>query len=132
MKEIDTFAEFTGKIARKCFEYGLGVIFETKPGLIKRFYISVFSEHYREEHVIDIVPLKYTLSRFKDTYTDDILKIVDAVWQKEKAYIQQRVDRMLDGKPFEFEDYEVCSATLSQENTNNIIDYMLNLIEEDG
>ncbi len=34
---------------------------------------------------------------------------------------------MLDGKPFEFENYEVCSATLSQENTN-----MLNLIEEDG
>ena len=132
MKEIDTFAEFTGKIARKCFEYGLGVTLETKPGLIKKFYISVFSEHYREEHVIDIVSLKYTLSRFKDTYTDDILKIVDAVWQKEKAYIQWRVDRMLDGKPFEFEDYEVCSATLSQENTNNIIDYMLNLIEEDG
>ena len=128
----DVYDEFVGKIARRCYEYGIGFTVTIKPGYIKTWYLSVFGEHYSKEYAIDVAQLKYTLSRFKDTYTDDILKIIDTVWQKEKAYIQWRVDRMLDGKPFEFEDYEVCNATLSQENTNNIIDYMLNLIEEDG
>lgn len=55
----------------------------------------MFGEHCSKEYAIDIDQLEYTLNRFKDTYSDDILKIVDSVWQKEK--------------PCEFEDYEeVC------------------------
>lgn len=102
----DVYDEFVGKIAKRCYEYGIGFTVTIKPGYIKTWCLSVFGEHYSKEYAIDVDQLKYTLSRFKDTYTDDILKIVDAVWQKEKAYIQWRVDRMLDGKPFEFEDYE--------------------------
>lgn len=33
----------------------------------------MFGEHYSKEYAIDIDQLEYTLNRFKDTYSDDIL-----------------------------------------------------------
>ena len=81
----DVYDGFVGKIARRCYEYGIGFTVTIKPGYIKTWYLSVFGEHYSKEYAIDVDQLKYTLSRFEDTYTDDILKIVDAVWQKEKS-----------------------------------------------
>ena len=50
----DVYDEFVGKIARRCYEYGIGFTVTIKPGYIKTWYLSVFGEHYSKEYAIDV------------------------------------------------------------------------------